>query len=244
MIKRLLAATTAIAIILSFTTIAQADNSDDVESKPFVAAGVRFLTDEEEEEYLQSLSEEDLQKIYEKEQEAEELADQPMTRSVSKISIPGSFTMFQQENYYYCVPACVKSVLYYNNIIVTQTSVAKSLGTEPGIGTRVEAIVPYLNQKQSFYYARAGTPTQTTMCDRLYATIANNKKPCMMGIINLSGNGWHYATSGHFLVVNAIYSDKSRIQLADPLGGTQVGYTYYYEKSAYIAGQVCKDLIW
>lgn len=226
----------------SFSAI-EYNQNDESDSVPLVNNGVIFMTEEEEEEYLNSLTDEDLAKIIEKERKSDEFCNQPLTRSVYKISIPGTFKMFQQQNSNYCVPACVQSVLYYNNLIVTQDAIAKALATNSN-GTRAEFIVPYLNANQSFHYVRQGTPTQTILCDRLYTTIAGDKRPALIGIVNPTGYGWHYATNGHFLVVNAIYSDKSVIQIADPLGDTQTGFPYFYSKPAYIVGDVCEELIW
>lgn len=65
-----------------------------------------------------------------------------------------------------------------------------------------------------------------------------------MRISNSSGANWHYATNGHALINNAVYSDNSRAQFADPLGGTQSGWPYFYEKTAAVTTNVCTHLIW
>lgn len=62
--------------------------------------------------------------------------------------------------------------------------------------------------------------------------------------IRLERANWHNATSGHNLAVNAIYDDKSIVQFADPLGGTQSGWPSYYEKTAAVAGSVSNMVIW
>ena len=211
--------------------------------KPLITGEI-IPSDEEEQAYLDSLSKDDVLQIQKKEIEAKILNSQNNTKAVTKISIPGTFTIYQQINNYYCAPASVKSVLQYiNGSSASQGTIANGLGTTTS-GTNATRIAPYLNQNQSFYYARFANPTKTEMCEKLYATITGPKKPCLMSIVNPSGNNWHYSTGGHRLVINAIYSDKSRVQFADPLGGTQQGYAYFYEKTASIASSVCRDIIW
>ncbi|WP_248759862.1 hypothetical protein [Paenibacillus sp. ATY16] len=96
-----------------------------------------------------------------------------------------------------------------------------------------------MNGKQSqVYYIYAASPTQTSMLNDIYYDIVTMKAPSTMGISNPSGANWHYSTTGHSLVVNAIYDDKSKIQIADPLGGTQSGWAVYYEKTAAVAYSV------
>lgn len=232
------------SVLLSFNVSANAESTDTKKMESIT--GVIFPDDEEEKEYISSLTPEDWLRIQEKENQAVLLSSQTDTKAstATKISIPGTFTMYQQAENNYCVPACVKSVLQYaNRSSASQASIASDLGTTSG-GTTATQIAPYLNQKQSFYYARISNPSQSTMCDKLYATITGPKKPCLMGIINTSGSNWHYATNGHFLVVNAIYSDKSQIQFADPLGGTHTNWPYFYLKTANVSSSVCKEIIW
>ena len=233
----------ALLIVSSAIPMTAYAESNDTNKKPMIT-GELNPTEKEEQEYLNSLGQDDLLKIQKKEQEAETLNSQINTKAATKISIPGTFTMYQQINNYYCAPASVKSVLQYiNGSSASQSTIASGLGTTSS-GTNPTKIAPYLNQKQSFYYARFANPTQTEMCDKLYATITGPKKPCLMSIVNPSGSNWHYATGGHRLVINAIYSDKSRIQFADPLGGTQSGWAYFYLKTKAVASSVCRDIIW
>lgn len=120
------------------------------------------------------MSKDDLLKIQEKEQEEKLLNSQITTKAVTKISIPGTFTMYQQINNYYCAPASVKSVLQYiNGSSDSQSTIANGLGTTSD-GTSPTKIAPYLNQKQSFYYARFANPSQTDMCDN-----------CMLQLLDL-----------------------------------------------------------
>lgn len=240
--KKLISLISVFAILISSYFVVQAETIDS-EQKPLITGEI-IPTEEEEQFYLSNLSQNDLIKIEQKEQEANKLVKQANTRAVTKISIPGTFTMYQQTTGYYCAPACIKSVLQYiNGSSESQNTIANGLNTTSS-GTDPTKIAPYLNKKQSFYYVRVASPSKTTMCDNLYATITGPKKPCLMSIVNTNGSNWHYRTTGHRLVVNAIYSDKSYIQFADPLGGTQSGWSYYYLKSSTIASSVCRDIIW
>lgn len=241
--KKVIITLLALLITTSAIPLTAYAETDDL-SKKSIITGELIPTEEEEQEYLDSLSQDDLLRIQEKENEAKILNSQINTKAATKISIPGTFTMYQQINNYYCAPASVKSVLQYiNGSSASQSTIANGLGTTSS-GTNPTKIAPYLNQKQSFYYARFANPTQTEMCDKLYATITGPKKPCLMSIVNTSGSNWHYSTGGHRLVINAIYSDKSRIQFADPLGGTQSGWPYFYLKTKAVASSVCRDIIW
>jgi len=195
-------------------------------------------------EYENSLTKSDLQKIAEKIALAEELVQAPVPRTVTKISIPGTFTMYQQPNNYYCVPASVRSVIYYNSgTLISQGAIASALGTTTS-GTDFGVVPAYVNSKQSFYYVMHSSPTQSSIFTRLQYTVAGSGKPTIMRISNSSGANWHYATNGHALINNAVYSDNSRAQFADPLGGTQSGWPYFYEKTAAVTTNVCTHLIW
>ncbi|RGI70180.1 hypothetical protein DXD93_07735 [Ruminococcus bromii] len=243
--KKFLSILLLCAILLSFPVIAHAESEDSNESE--VYSGEIIPSEEEEQEYLSSLSKTDLLKIKQKETEAKliEKFSKPTARAAYKISIPGTFTIYQQSKSYYCVPACVKSVLQYiNGKSDSQDKIASDLGTIR-IGTDGRKIAPYLNKKQkSFYYARLEEPSKTLMESCLYATIARNKKPCLMAIITESNDDWYYTTRGHRLVVNAIYSDKSRIQFADPMGKLNSNWPYFYVKSSTLVKKVCNDIIW
>jgi len=241
-VKKLMIVLLMISLLFSFSLTTYAE-TEDLNKKPLITGEIN-LSEKEEQEYLDSMSKDDFLKIQEKEQEEKLLNSQITTKAVTKISIPGTFTMYQQINNYYCAPASVKSVLQYiNGSSASQSTIANGLGTTSD-GTSPTKIAPYLNQKQSFYYARFANPSQTDMCDKLYATITGPKKPCLMSIVNISGSNWHYSTGGHRLVINAIYSDKSKIQFADPLGGKQSGWPYYYLKTKSVASSVCRDIIW
>ncbi len=218
-----------------------AANDDD--SYTEVPSGAISPTQEEYEAYLDSLTEEDWQKIREKEAAVEELANRPQPRIRYKISIPGSFTMYQQEKDMYCVPACAKSMVQYlKGSSDSQDTIAKAMGTTTN-GTARSKIAPYLNSQQSKeYYVYVSEPTPTAIRDNLYHIIVTKKAPASISIAGTTTSDWYYTTGGHHLVVNAIYSDKSIIQVADPLGGKVGNTPYYYEKSAATVTKYCQAM--
>lgn len=52
-----------------------------------------------------------IEKIQSAEKVAEELANQARTATATKISIPGTFTIYQQTQSNYCSPATTKSIV-------------------------------------------------------------------------------------------------------------------------------------
>ena len=105
------------------------------------------LTDQQNAEYLASLSEVELQMIVEKENAATQVVRNTMTRSGTLVTVPSPFTMYQQETDTYCIPATIKSILMYiNGTSPTQSTIAVITGTDP---TRIPS---YLNDRQSVRY--------------------------------------------------------------------------------------------
>ena len=218
------------------------------EAQPVVPSGIIRPTPEEEEAYWNSLSEEEKQLIAEKEAEAdriaEEWAKQPMTRAATKISIPGTFTIYQQEETMYCAPACVKSMIQYlNGSSPSQSVIAGEMGTSFLTGTPVINIAPYLNEMVDEVYIRSANPSLAAFKASVYATIVDYKDPAMMAMVNHNSSYWHYNTDGHAVVINAIYSDRNTVQIADPAGSKYN--KSFYTKSSSIANTVCNgfDLV-
>lgn len=79
--------------------------------------GERANTMEEYEEYLAGLSVEEMEARDAKLELAmvQEFYSSRMARAVSCLTIPGTFTMYQQQKSYYCIPACIQSILMYIN---------------------------------------------------------------------------------------------------------------------------------
>ncbi|MCR8657548.1 C39 family peptidase [Paenibacillus sp. T3-5-0-4] len=237
-------------MLSSFVTYASAE-AFNAETKGSAPAGEIVLSPTEIDDYYSGLTKDEWANINEKiriaEEVAEELATQTsITRATpTKISIPGTFNMYQQTKSNYCLPATAKSMVQYlTGSSDSQATIASDLGTDAN-GTDPTTLAPYLNSKQStVYYIYSANPSQTAMGNYLYHDIVTMQSPGSMGIVNTTGANWHYATTGHSLVVNAIYDDKSKIQFADPLGGTQSGWAYYYEKTAAVANSVCTRVVW
>lgn len=204
--------------------------------------GEIVLTDQQYAEYLESLSEYDLQKIAEKEALAAQCVRSMSTNAGSLISVPGVFIMCQQEEDNYCIPATVRSILLYiNDSSPSQSTIAATTGTDPS------KIPAYLNDRQdeiTYVYVKKSIFTQDGMCSRLYSTIVNNKLPASMGISGTTSKNWFYSTSGHSLVVLGIYDDYSYIYIGDPLGDRVAGCPYFYKKSASECYSVCTRLVW
>lgn len=223
---------------------------------PQIQSGVIHEDSSKYDLYINSLSESELNKIRKKSSRIQAIEEQlikeeSMTKhsikkaASTKIDIPGTFTMYHQSESNYCVPACVKSVLHYlNGSSSSQFTIALALGTISS-GTDITKVPKYLNKKQdTCIYLFKSSPSKATLCSFIYSTIAYDHAPCIMGIIDTSGNTWgYYSTNGHALVVNAIYSDKNRIQFADPAGGSD-GIPVYYSKTAYIAHKACAEIIY
>ena len=161
-----------------------------------------------------------------------------------KISIPGTFTIFYQITDYFCTPACVQSILnYINGSSDNQLAIAIDLGTTSN-GTNISVVPGYLNDEQDdCLYLLKSHPSQASLTSFIYSTIVYDQSPCLMNICDPDGDYWgYYATDGHSLVVNAIYSDESQIQYADPLG-YESDIPSFYIKSAYNSGQVVTYLV-
>lgn len=248
--KRFLSFLLVLGMFSSLATVASAE-AFKVETKGTAPAGEIVLTPSETVDYYSSLTKDEWVKINEKIRIAEEVAEELAARApiakaaATKISIPGTFTMYQQTESYYCVPATAKSMVQYlSGSSDSQGTIATALGTTSS-GTDPTKLAPYLNSKQStVHYIYSANPSQTSMLTYLYHDIVTMQSPGSMGISNPTGANWHYATTGHSLVVNAIYDDKSIIQFADPLRGTQSGWAYYYEKTAAVANSVCTRVVW
>ncbi|MBP1547761.1 MAG: C39 family peptidase [Oscillospiraceae bacterium] len=202
----------------------------------------------EYQEYLQSLPKEMQIKVQEKHNATKLLSMQPLARAATatKVTIPGTFSMYRQLEDNYCVPACVQSALGYINSSTppTQAAIARAMGTSSS-GTDRTKIPEYMNSQQSkcLYIINTNT-TQTSICTAIYNTITNDKVPTFMSIENTTGSNWYYSTSGHCLINNGIYSDYSKILFSDPLGGTQAGYPTFFEKDASVVAPMCKQVVY
>lgn len=246
--KSVLALILVVSLVMSCTTASAAElrgiaapNEGQFQEIGSSITGEMVPTEEEYQAYLESLSQEELSKIAEKEDMVRFYsATRVQTRSGTKISIPGTFNMYQQEEADYCIPATIKSILVYlTGSSPSQSQIHSSINRDP------TKIAGYLNDRQSdVYYVYKASPSQTSMCDNLYTTIKHAQAPASMGISGTTTSNWYYATAGHSLVVNAIYDDYSYIQFGDPLGERTPGCPYFYLKSASLAHDVCTRIVY
>ena len=203
--------------------------------------------------YVNSLSKEDNAKLAKKKAAFARFEKQESKKGdlkvlgATKLTIPGTFTLYHQNKWYYCAPACVQSVLkYINGSAPSQDTIAKGLGTsESAGGTSMSKIAGYLNDKQSdCWYVLSSNPSQTSMCNAINYTITKEKDPCIMGIVDRYANYWHYATYGHAIIANGIMSDKSEIQISDPDWNKDKGYEPFYMKKSSTVSNVCIGVIY
>lgn len=189
-----------------------------------------IVNETEYQEYLDSLSDEEIQEVIEKEELLSNLSlqnDSSQYSSISdKISIPGNFTMYQQEIDTYCIPACIKSLLVYVN-----GSSPSQFAINASIKTSFSAIPKYVNARQDrCQYLLVNNPSAATLATSVYMDVTKYKVPAFLRLSGTTKDNWFYETPGHCVLANAIYSDKSKLQVADPLGGRVSGCPYFYEK--------------
>ena len=247
-IKKWLSLFITLAMLFGLSGLISA-NAAETNSQFAIPEGVIPATPEEFEAYWNSLSEEEKAFIAEKEaasaQLAEQVENQPATRAASKISIPGSFTIYKQEKCNYCVPACLKSVIQYlNGSSPSQSSIASALYLKPeDKGVKAYRIKPYLDSKVDYTYVWTMDPSTTQIRDHLYYAVVSQDVPGLMTVCDMGEGVWKYQTEGHCVVVNAVYSDKSRIQVADPLGGSN-GRPTFFEIKTDVLESICMDIFW
>lgn len=202
-------------------------------------SGEYVLTEQQYATYLAGLSAYDMQQRTAKEREALRCT-RSIARAAQKITVPGTFTMYQQQTDTYCIPATIRSILMYiNGESPSQKDIADTTGTDP------TKIAGYLNDRQDKnYYLYVQSPDKESMCKKLYYTIANLGLPASIGISGTTANNWYYVTNGHSLVVNGIYDDFSIILIADPLGDRVEGCPYFYTKTADEVSGVCTRIVY
>lgn len=247
--EKWIAAVLSIAMLMSFGINAYAGTESETEPEEENGksyTGVIFDTDRSQE-----FTEEELERIEEKLASVEALKNSPVQNRLFKFTLPG-FTIEQQENDIYCVPACVKSSLtYITGKADSQSSIAKDMGTSPDIGGTFDTkIAPYMNQKQSRYtYLRSDNPSASSIGLLSYTAIVTNDAPAFI-CIKATTTNWLYTTKGHCLNIRSVYTDKSKVEIADPLGGKWLDYPYYgkcptySEKTVDELALVCRTLVW
>lgn len=192
-------------------------------------------------EYLSTLSDEQLREIALKESMLQEVMTQSNTTStyLTRISLPGNFTIYQQAADTYCIPACIQSTLIYIN-----GSAPFQWFIDGFINRDFTAIPGFINNYQSRSpYILKLNPTQ----DELTSTIIvdmNLEIPTFLRIRGTSTPSWYYKTSGHCILATGIYSDRSYIEMADPYGGLIEDCPKYYMKSAKTVSTYTNQLVY
>lgn len=224
-IKRIAACVSAAALLTTFSAT--------MASAAAVKGDYAKVSASDVQDYLKSRSPKELKLIREKEKQSSKATASVLTKgaakgAATKISIPGTFWMYQQETDIYCVPACIQSaVRYLSGTILSQADIHSYTNLD------FSKIPSYVNSKESqCYYILVNAPDQSSLCNKIYYDIVTEKAPAFLRIANTSSATWYYLTYGHCVLSNAIYDDLSIIQLADPLGGRVSGCPYYYLKSA------------
>lgn len=247
---KVLRKTLSLCLALTMAACTAVSASAETLSKP-VSGGLIVDNGSAYKTYVNSLSKEDNAKLAKKKADFARFEKQQSKKGnlkvlgATKLTIPGTFTLYHQNTSYYCAPACVQSVLkYINGSAPTQSSIANGLGTTSS-GTNMSNIAGYLNNKQDdCWYVLSSRPNQTTMCNAINYTITREKDPCIMGIVDQYGSYWHYATYGHAIIANGIMSDKSEIQISDPDWDKDKGYEPFYMKKSSTASKVCVGVIY
>lgn len=190
--------------------------------------------------YLDSLTDEQLQVVREKEKRLDEIEKQIIenqltSRAVTKYVLPGSFMMFQQETDTYCVPACIKSALIYIiGISQTQSEINSVIKKD------FAKILAYMNlmQNKSTYLLtdlsseRSLTTAKSRLTAAIFSSVYIDKVPAFLQISGTTKSDWNYEADGHCVLAYGISSDKSTILIGDPLGGWSGCGSLYYEKDS------------
>ena len=176
--KSVLAVALSVSLVIGCTTTVSAAELKGIAAPnagQFQEVGSSFTgetvpTEEEYQAYLESLSQEELSKIAEKENLVRSYAaNRVQTRAGTKISIPGTFNMYQQEEGNYCVPATIKSMLVYlTGSSPSQSQIFSSLGGDED-GVSSVKMPGYLNDRQSqVYYVYIKVLLRKRVCVTVY----------------------------------------------------------------------------
>lgn len=147
-------------------------------------------------------------------------------REVNHINAAGwyelsNFPYYGQEKNYSCGPACIKMALkYLTGIVYAESTIQVGCGTVITEGTYLSDMKAYINgqQNKNNYVAKYGE-NQTTMTNNLYSGIVSYDAPPVIGIKEVSRDGWRFDIDAHFVAIYAVKSDRSGMKVADPWAG-------------------------
>lgn len=142
------------------------------------------------------------------------------------------FYYYAQELAYSCGPASVKMALkYITGTIYSEATIRTGCNTTTS-GTYLSDMASYTNDEQSDNtYVVRYQQTQLNMVNHLYSGIVTFDASPLIGVAFTTADGWDFNTSGHFLAIYSVKSDKSEYAIADPWGGYG-STTEWYDKSA------------
>lgn len=130
------------------------------------------------------------------------------------------FVYYGQEVCDSCGPASVRMALH-SVTGTAPTEAAARVGCQwvSGYGTTMAHCCDYLNDEQSLYlYDAKYSILKTTFEYYVYNALCD-EVPAIVGIVITENDGWYYDTTGHFITIQGVMSDKSKYKIADPWGG-------------------------
>ncbi|MCL1806356.1 MAG: C39 family peptidase [Oscillospiraceae bacterium] len=176
------------------------------------------------EEYLSSLTEEELNIIAEREAITQAYLASSIRAARAPTTwshLPGTFTLYGQITEYYCGPAVVQSTLHYLNKSTppSQFQIGLDLGTTM-FGTDFLKLRPYLNRNQSVInYIHITDLSKTKMEGNFQVDIVVWNVPPIVTLIGSEDEGWRYDSDGHVVMINACRDDRTEFQIADTIIG-------------------------
>ncbi len=187
------------------------------------------------EAYLETLTDEQLMKIREKEQKHAELVKArldgtyPVPLTSQMVDLPG-FIIRQQETKRHCGSACIQAaLLYIDDYSPTQSYIYSQVGEHfsqiPGFINKEQDIVEYIHVRTPW-----GTEI-TKFASYIDLDINTYDTPTFLRI-ETDGRNWPYeARDGHCVCAYGISTDLSAVHIADPYGKfCPVEIDFYYTR--------------
>ena len=244
-----------ISILLVTIEISASSNiveADELKTKvPSVASGIILPTQKEMNDYKAHLDSNGKSYVKQKMDVAFHLKEKKKASNRGSVSISG-FTIFEQENGYWCGPATLKSIIQYlTGSSQTQSQIALSTGGLSLVDGSISGInafsfLNYLNSNQSNYYY---TLSDKSVCNHngLIALLnlpLYSYSPSAMMIAPTRYDGWFYESAGHIVAIYGTNSTTNKIQLADSAGIIGSGIPKYYSKDSQTCYKVCNYVVW
>ena len=191
--------------------------------------------------YTSSLSKADKAAIAAKEAECKKLtAEKAQTGHAASLKRLQNFTIYMQEEDNYCAPACVKSALrFIAGSSPSQTTIHKSLNMN------FTKIPGFMNAREKkCYYVLGNFYSTADLMGKIETDVVRVNVPVFLRIDGTTSSNWYYATNGHCILATGIYTDKSKVQIADPLGNRLPGCPYFYLKDASQVARFTTHFAW